>query len=107
MSGNPVYTRPEYDLTDVTIPTFAVYADSEMDSYCPGDYNSPFMDRIIGVTSDWVSGATHTDMILDNSMGLTQMIANCLPETRSLIIDIDANICPVAALTPAPADRKE
>lgn len=101
------YKTPEFDLTDVTVPTFAVYADSEIDNYCPSDYNAPFMNRIIGVTSDWVSGASHTDMILDNSLSLTQLIGDCLPDERSLIIDIDKNICPLLAPPPAPAREKK
>ena len=89
-----LYALPEYDLASITIPTSTLYADSEADSYCPGAFNAPFMNRISGITSDWVSGLDHTGFVKDNSMALTDIIMGTLPEVA---IPITAEgLCPAA-----------
>lgn len=94
ITGSIVYERPEYDLEGITIPTFAVYADGELDQYCPPDYNVGFMDRVLGCESDWATGLTHTDMVMSNSSGLTDVITNCLPELLEPVVNV--SLCPAA-----------
>lgn len=74
--GIDVYTNP-YPLSLINIPVFGIFGQD--DDYCPPAKNEYLMTQIPDLTSIWVAGADHIDLIADNNVELTDFIAQCLP----------------------------
>mgnify|MGYP000872113500 FL=1 len=95
------YDRALYDLSEVAVPVFAIYGSE--DTWCPGTTNQDAMASLIDLTNVWVSGVNHSGLISGNSVALTDLLGQYLPETFAPIT-LDS-LCPTLSIPDADAAK--